>query len=169
MEQTKAFRSKIWQLHVSARRRLLASGSSDTERNAVYEQSSSREPDHSIALRPFKDRIRPGMVVKWTPRSDQGFPKTLAGGTTKALVLCPTDAVESTVKDFLGNEVNTTRSDGGDTGKSKRYLCSMITPGPMSETYVLRPWQQVVVDTEMMVAEVCMEYDEATRYYYMVI
>lgn len=172
-EQAKAFQSKIWQLHVSSRRGLPPSDASDTPKAshtgsiAIDARSSSREPDHKKSLRPFKERIRPGMVVSWTP--PPGFPLSVAGGTNKALVLCPTETVESTVKDVFGDEVNLKSSDGDEPGEAKRYLCSMIVPGQMSGTFVLKLWQQVVVDAEMMTDEVCMEYDAATRYYYMVV
>lgn len=164
VEQARAFRSKLWQLHVAsqtAMRSRDAAKASHVDGIAMDKPSSSRERDHETSLRPFKERIRPGMVVSWTPRP--GLP--LAGETNKALILCPTEAVGGTVKDFLGDVVNVK----AEPGKAKQYLCSMIVPGPMNETFVVNLWQQVVVDTDMMDSEVCMEYDAATRYYYIVL
>lgn len=85
-----------------------------------------------------------------------------------AVILCPQDAVGETVKDIQGKQVN---KDGpsGDTeehSKSKGYLCAMVLPSILPEAYELSLWRQVVVNVEAMEAEVVLEYDIATRYYF---
>lgn len=39
----------------------------------------------------------------------------------------------------------------------------------MGETCDVNLWRKLVVDTEAMNAEVCLEYDSTTRYYYIAV
>jgi kinesin family member 2/24 len=83
-----------------------------------------------------------------------------------AVVLCPQSALETSVRDVVGNEVF-----GGDapSDATKRYLCALVLPGFMANTWELSLWRQVVVEIDRMQAEVFLEYDMATRYYYMTV
>lgn len=180
-EQAKAFRSKLWQLHIDSQRAsqqdddppATESAEPDTILGhlAMAERSSSRELDPELAILPFKKRIRPGMVVSWTPPSN--FPLGLPSGLNLVMVLCPAHAAGHAAKNILGSRVDSAGVDQGETRstdrESKHYLCALIMPGLMSETYDVNLWRQVVVDTEVMNAEVCLEYDSATRYYYMAV
>ncbi|KAI7772882.1 hypothetical protein LA080_014628 [Diaporthe eres] len=175
-EQAKAFRSKLWQLHIDSQR---ASQQSDgpsavesDEPDTIFghltmaERSYSRELDPKLASLPLKVRIRPGMVVSWTPPPN--FPLGLPGGMNLAMVLCPADAAGGAAKNVFGSQVGSADADQEDA-EVKGYLCSLIMPGLMSETYEMNLWRQVVVETGAMNAEVCLEYDPATRYYYIAV
>lgn len=175
-EQAKAFRSKLWQLHVDSQRASKQSdGPSAAESDepdtilghlTMAERSSSRELDPKLATLPFKERIRPGMVVSWIPPPD--FPLGLPGGMNLVMVLCPADAAGSAAKNVFGSQVDSA-DDDQDEANAKGYLCALIMPGFMSETYEINLWRQVVVGLEEMNAEVFLEYDPATRYYYMAV
>lgn len=67
-----------------------------------------------------------------------------------------------------GSQVGSASVDQGET-KTKGYLCALVLPSFMSETYEINLWRQIVVDTEAMNAEAFLEYDPATRYYYMAV
>lgn len=132
----------------------------------MAERSSSREVDPELSTLPFKERIRPGMVVSWTPPPD--FPLGLPVGMNLVMVMCPADAAGPTAKNLIGGQVDSANANQGE-GKAKGYLCALILPGIMSETYEFNLWRQVVVEIGAMDAEVCLEYDPATRYYYMAV
>lgn len=180
-EQAKAFRSKLWQMHIDSHRASQQVQGSPTAESAepdtilghltLAERSSSRELDPKMAILPFKERIRPGMVVSWTPPAD--FPLGLPSGLNLVMVLCPSHAAGHAAKNVFGSRVDSAGVDQGETmgsgGDSKQYLCALIMPGLMSETYEVNLWRQVVVDTGAMSAEVCLEYDSATRYYYIAV
>ncbi|KAH7152229.1 P-loop containing nucleoside triphosphate hydrolase protein [Dactylonectria estremocensis] len=168
-EQAKAFWSKFWQMHIDAQHASAkATSVPDSDTMDLLQRSSSQDPNPKALSVPFKERIRPGMAVKWTP--PPGFPMALPG-MNLAVVLCPAPAVDEGVKDVLGNQVNLGQDDKkADTGsKGIRYLCAMVTPAVMSEAYDVHLWRQIVVEDQQMDAEVFLEYDVATRYYYMTI
>ena len=146
------------------------------------------EPEPGAEPVPFRGRIRPGMVVEYTPSPSVAFLASAGGGgggsgsSTRcfALVLCPASAVGERVRDIVGDQVNPPAGvnaqgsgggggDGDDAGAAERYLCAVILPSLLPGSYSLGIWQQVVVDVRDMVAEVLMEYDEATRYYYLIV
>lgn len=180
-EQAKAFRSKLWQLHIDSQRAsqqgqdIPATESFEPDtilgHLTMAERSSSREPDPKMANLPFKERIRPEMVVSWTPPAD--FALGLPSGLDLVMVLCPSHAAGHAAKNVFGSRVDSAGVDQGKTmsseGGSKQYLCALIMPGLMSETYEVNLWRQVVVDTRAMNAGVCLEYDSAMRYYYIAV
>ncbi|KAK2016357.1 P-loop containing nucleoside triphosphate hydrolase protein [Colletotrichum eremochloae] len=151
-DQALAFQAKLWRLHVDSQKpktkmpEVKIKGDSllegDGRKAAVNQEmlSSSADPDPKAAKIPFKERIRPGMVVRWSP------PLTFSprlDGMNMVVVLSP-------------------REDN-------KYLCAMVLPGFMADSYELSMWRQVVVDVDQMEAEVLLEYDAATRYYYMTV
>lgn len=180
-EQARAFRSKLWQLHVDSQRASqqdeTISAAESTQPDSILghltmaERSSSRELDPKLSTLPFKERIRPGMVVSWTPPPN--YPLALPGGLNLIMVLCPAGSAGHAAKSVFGSQVSSTSGGQVETmnvdGKSERYLCALIMPGFMSETYEINLWRQVVVDAGAMNAEVCLEYDSATRYYYIAV
>lgn len=182
-EQAKAFRSKLWQLHFDSQ------GAGDTLNTTESNPSESTEPDTILGrlgltsrvssrdLDPtataltFKERIRPGMVVSWNQPPSRDLALSMPDDLQLAVVLCPVEAAQGTVKHILGNVVNPT--EGGHTGtkvngtdRGARYLCGLVTPGLMAEAYELNLWRQIVIDVGMMEKEVILEYDAGTRYYY---
>lgn len=132
---------------------------------------SSRDLDPTATAVPFKERIRPGMVVSWDQSPGRDHALSMPGDLKLAVVLCPVEAVQGTVKGVLGNVVNPTESEHTDTkvngtDRGARYLCGLVTLGQMAEAYELNLWQQIVIDVGMMESEVILEYDAGTRYYY---
>ncbi|KPM39756.1 hypothetical protein AK830_g6811 [Neonectria ditissima] len=144
-EQAKSFRSKIWQMHVDSKR--APAKQPDAPDADLLLRQSSQDPDPKALSVPFKERIRPGMAVSWTPPA--GFAMALPG-MNMVVVLSPA-------------------LDAGTESKGPRYLCAIVTPAIMSEAYDLHLWRQVVVEVEQMDTEVLLEYDVATRYYYITI
>lgn len=92
-------------------------------------------------------------------------------GHNMVVILCPRSAVGPGVRDVLGNEVSKVGGPSGKEGEEgtepQSYLCAMVLPSILPESYELSLWRQVVVDVEAMEAEVLLEYDTATRYYFM--
>jgi kinesin family protein 2/24 len=180
VEQAKAFRSKMWQIHIDSQRvgntlnTPVSNPREPTERDTMLgrlgltSRLSSRDLDPNAAAVPFKERIRPSMIVSWNQPPGRGLSLSTPEGLKLAVVLCP---VEGTVKDVLGNVVNLTESEHTDAkdngmGSGARYLCALVTPGLTAEAYELNLWQQIVIDVGMMDKEVFLEYDVETRYYY---
>ncbi|RYP20475.1 hypothetical protein DL765_002774 [Monosporascus sp. GIB2] len=182
-EQAKAFRSKLWQMHIDSQR---AGGtlnitetnpSESTEPDTMLgrlgptSRLSSRDLDPTATAVPFKERIRPGMVVSWNQPPGHNLPLGMPDDLKLAVVLCSAEAVQGTVKDVLGNVVNPTEGEHTDTNvngtdSGARYLCALVMPGLMAEAYELNLWRQIVIDVGMMEKEVILEYDAGTRYYY---
>ncbi|KAK7421632.1 hypothetical protein QQX98_002099 [Neonectria punicea] len=161
-EQAKSFRSKLWQMHIDAKR--APAKQTDTPDADLLLRQTSQDPDPKALSVPFKERIRPGMVVSWTPPAGSSM---ALPGMNMVVVLSPAPAVANGVSDVPENGVSQGYTD--TESKGPRYLCAMVTPAIMSEAYDLHLWRQVVVDVERMDTEVFLEYDVATRYYYIAI
>ncbi|KAK3376420.1 P-loop containing nucleoside triphosphate hydrolase protein [Lasiosphaeria ovina] len=195
-EQAQAFQTKFWKLHIDSQKKKnqqqqltsnpkLKPNSSkpnpttpgEAEGGAAPTRmerlSSSADPEPGADGIPFKQRIRPGMVVSWGWRWTAASGAVLMTEKHLGVVLCPAAAVGPRVCDVRGVQVNPPppqdNEAGGGEGKKERYLCAMVQPGMMSGAYGVSLWRQTVVDVEQMEAEVLMEYDEATRFYYMMV
>lgn len=83
-------------------------------------------------------------------------PAAAIDGAKLAVILCPAGAIPSG-----------SHSEGDKSRDGEQYLCAQVMPGFMPNAYELHMWQQVIVDVTMMSKEVILEYDVATRYYYM--
>ncbi|OLN86643.1 Diatom spindle kinesin-1 [Colletotrichum chlorophyti] len=166
-DQARAFEAKFWRLHVDSQKPGSKKVESKNEaekgaqgRTTVVKQeilSSSADPDPEASDIPFKQRIRPGMVVRWNP------PPTIPlqiPGLNMVVVLSRHTAVGATARDFDGHLVK-------DAGDGEKYLCALVLPGFMPDSYELSIWRHVVVDVDQMEAEMLLEYDVATRYYYL--
>jgi kinesin family protein 2/24 len=160
-QQANAFYKKLWRMHVDSHKQNNRPGQQATH---DVLRTSSAVPSEVSSI-PFKERIRPGMVVTYNPHRDTGMKVNMA------MVHCPDWAIETEVKDAHGKAI--TR---GDIGR-RRYLCSMVSPATlkmndpaaMKDAYDVSIWTQFVIDVEDMEAEMILEYDEASRYYYLVI
>ncbi|KAJ4168060.1 hypothetical protein NW754_011874 [Fusarium falciforme] len=126
MEQATAFQSKFWRLHLL-----------QTSLVSTAFPVEIRDPEMSQV--PFKERIRPGMVVSWNPPDGTpGFYRL--PGRNLVTILSPEDETS--------------------------YRCASVVPGVMPGAFEVYLWQQVVAKVEHMETEVLLEYDVATRYYY---
>lgn len=128
---------------------------------------SSADPEPGSDGVPFRERIRPGMVVCWDPAAAAGgeYAGFAVGGRGYGMVMCPANAVGGRVKDVKGVVVN----PEGHAVEGEAYLCALVLPALLPGSYGISPWRQVVVRVGEMEAEVLMEWDEATRYYYMTV
>lgn len=147
-EQAKAFHAKFWQLHIDSQRSSVkpnkdgvADGSQGDSMFLSSRDNSERKTLH------FTERIRPGMAVRWTP----GESSSSKSEQNLALVLSPQEVV------------------GENVSSGQRYLCAVVLPGVLGDSYEVHLWSQVVVDVKQMQAEVVLEYDVATRYYHIIV
>ncbi|KAK0725164.1 P-loop containing nucleoside triphosphate hydrolase protein [Lasiosphaeris hirsuta] len=171
-EQAQAFQTKFWKLHVDSQHAkskpsaAAASGESgffvDPLMQRLERLNCSEDPEPGADAIPFKQRIRPGMVVCWYPK--KYFQNVNWENKNYAMILSSVEDVGERVCDIKGDKV---REQGGGDGKSGKYLACTILPAILPGAYTLQPWQQAVVDLEEVESEVLMEYDEATRYLYM--
>ncbi|UNI15936.1 hypothetical protein JDV02_002420 [Purpureocillium takamizusanense] len=181
-EQAAAFRSKVWQTHVDAQRsRSKASSRSGAAAEGAmkfpdstgellrFAGPTSMEPQAEIRALDFKKRVRPGMVVAWTP--PEGCRVPLADGLKLALVLCPAASVgDHGTIDAKGDMVSQSDEANKDAdGNPAKYLCALVNPGIMSGAYDISMWRQFTVDLAWMDKEVLLEYDSATRFYYIAV
>lgn len=130
----------------------------------MFGQSSSRDPNPQSVDTPFTDRIRAGMVVRWkAPENLQYGPP---GSLNMAVILCPATAFASNPGHIV------TEIEGEEKVVSSDpdvYLCALVSPGVMRDSYTLDLWRQVVISKLQMESEVILEYDSATRYYHIAI
>ncbi|KXX79904.1 Kinesin-like protein Klp59C [Madurella mycetomatis] len=169
-EQGQAFQAKFWKLHVDSQRSSSGLPAKTASKNIptrsvafrVELLDSSADPDPSAASTPFKERIRPGMVVSWNPPAE--YASVAVGEKSFAMVLCPAPAVSENVKDVRGIQVNPGTAEIQANGEA--YLCALVMPSLLPGSYGISPWRQVVVKVEQMEAEMLLEWDEASRYYY---
>jgi kinesin family member 2/24 len=99
---------------------------------------------------PFQERLHPGMIVRITRRSRTEF-------LQYAMILCPEGAFE---KDPKNRE---------EMMGKKRYVCAQISGAVMADAYNLAMEMKKVIAVEDMEAEVSMEWDAPTRYWFMTI
>ncbi|KAK4663948.1 uncharacterized protein QC763_0080800 [Podospora pseudopauciseta] len=152
MEQATTFESKFWQLHVDNLRSQSSSQHSKekpevklTRMERLYSSADIEGPPHARDV-PFKERIRPGMVVSYRSM----------GTEQMGVVLSRADAVGERVRDLTGVQ-------------GERYLCAMVVPAILPGAYDVGLWMQVVVGVGEVEAEVVLEWDVTTRYYYLTV
>lgn len=112
-------------------------------RSAKTDDTSNNE---TLAVRivpkePFQTRLRPGMVVQLKQ------PHPLYPARRVAL-LCPEGAFD------------------GNLGDSKKYICAEVNPGFIADSYTIALEYQNMVSIDDMEREVLLEFDPATRYYF---
>ncbi|KAK4675091.1 hypothetical protein QC764_501450 [Podospora pseudoanserina] len=120
MEQATTFQSKFWQLHVDNLRSQSSSQHSKekpevklTRMERLYSSADIEGPPHARDV-PFKERIRPGMVVSYRSVGKTGAAQmgteqmgTEQMGTEQmGVVLSRADAVGERVRDLTGVQVN---------------------------------------------------------------
>lgn len=91
-------------------------------------------------------------------------------GKNFGLLLCPTEVVGGWVCDLSGRPVKGQKEEEGEEReRGKGWLCAIVLPAVLPGTYSVNLWRQVVVREEEMDEEVLMEYDEASRFFYMTV
>ncbi|KAK7219976.1 hypothetical protein V2G26_007979 [Clonostachys chloroleuca] len=171
-QQAMRFYNKIWEMHIdSQRNRQLPSktkskavavpnvGSRSAATSDALEQRSSRDTNPGASSTHFKERIRPGMVVSWTPPSK--LAETLPDNRAFGLILCPASAAGPHARDYQGNSVQAEPDQNG--GDSASYLCAVVMAKTGSEAYEMNLWRQVVVEVGQMTGEVILKYDTISR------
>lgn len=140
------------------------SADSSLKRFEMFGQSTSRDPNSRSVDTPFTDRIRAGMVVRWkAPENLQYGPP---GSLNMAVILCPATAFASNLAHVVtGFE----KTEEGIPNEPDTYLCALVSPGVMQDSYTLDLWRQAVIAKSQMETEVVLEYDNATRYYHIAI
>lgn len=73
------------------------------------------------------------------------------------------------MRDVRGVSVKSGQGEEIDEGKGEAYLCALLAPSPLPGSHGISLWRQVVVRVDEMEAEVLLEWDEATRYYYITV
>lgn len=167
VENARAFRAKFWQKHVDAQKMKTGLNQPSDELASAdevysrFQESCSKDPDPSSAAVPFRERIRPGMVVKWTgPEALNG---KMPEGIRLAVIMCPMSALEAVPASVMHQADAVSSTDKG------QYLCAIVVPGLMTDTFTVELWRQVVLDVEWMEDEMLLVYDSATRYYHLAI
>ncbi|KAH7310490.1 P-loop containing nucleoside triphosphate hydrolase protein [Stachybotrys elegans] len=139
-DQAAAFWTKFWSLHVDSKQAGGGGGGGGLQAHLL----SSKDTRPEMAGVPFKQRIRPGMVVSWT--ATQGAPEHIAlEKRNLALVLC---------------------AEGEGEGEGEAYRCCLVAKGLMKGSFGVFLWTQFAVRAADMEAEVLLQYDMATRLYY---
>ena len=138
-EQAEAFWSKLWRLHIDSR---------NTKGN--QEQQEPIPVAASIPLAPFTDRIKPGLFFRFmNPHRYEKTPSIF-------MVLAPEGSIQSDATDY------------GNKGKKDRFICAEVWAVPMmgQDAYLLSVHSQRLIAKEEMGSEVLMEFDTASRYYF---
>ncbi|KAH8760420.1 kinesin motor domain-containing protein [Diaporthe sp. PMI_573] len=112
IEQAKSLHLRLWELHIDSQRNSRQDDGSCVEprisagagESKVTQRLSSRELDSKVSMLPFKERIRPGMVVSWTPQHD--FPMGTPGKMNLAMsgmkcYLCALILPSTTVESYV--------------------------------------------------------------------
>jgi kinesin family member 2/24 len=167
VENARAFRSKFWQKHIDAQKMKAGLSqpsdelASADELYARFQESSSQDPNPNSAAVPFRERIRPGMVVKWTGpvtlnrRMPEGIQLAVIMGAVSGPSAIPASVMHE--------------PDAFSSTDRRQYLCAIVVPGLMTDTFTVELWRQVVLDVEWMEQEMLLVYDSATRYYHLAI
>lgn len=74
-------------------------------------------------------------------------------------------------KDAEENNTNNTAENKEEMKEEKKqtYLCCGLAPSIMNGTYELHVKQEMIVDVNDMEDEIQVEYDSATRFYYILV
>jgi kinesin family protein 2/24 len=156
-EQAVTFYQKLWRLHIDSRTQASQSQSGDADEATI---SESRKPKLS-AKPPFQQRIKPGMFIRLAPFVSK---IDMENGDI-AMVMSPASAA-----DFDSEPDSDARAAGQGNlslGEDRQFVCAAVAPSIMTAAYELFVERQGVCKVKEMTAEVLMEYDQATRYYYM--
>jgi kinesin family protein 2/24 len=143
-EHARAFYDKLWRLHIDSRTAKSAAPSEVSSARASEDEASAKPTV------PFQDRLQPGMIVRVKQQLRTEF-------SQYAMILCPEGAFEN---DLVNRE---------EMMGKKRYVCAQIFGAVMADAYNLAMEAKKVIAVADMEAEVFMEWDPPTRYWFMTI
>ena len=142
-EQARLFYDKLWRLHIDSRNppNNDARSKSDSDVRKVEQQA--------VPAVPFQDRLQPGMFVRL---------KNLfsTGGNERTVMIMSNDVWS----EKLGLRVR----EG--SRPEDRYLCAEVNKGLIPDSYVLSVDRQYIYSVDEMSQEILLEYDVASRYYF---
>jgi len=150
--QCRTFYAKLWTMQIDSRNlALAASNSAKTAAKLASERAlrAARDAEERLTV-PFDRRIKPGMFVRWSSKG-QGIREETA------MVLAPEFA-------FFGRD---DEGFGIDIGPYRRYICARAVKGAMEGSFMLDVGDQMPVGVKDMEGEVLLEFDAATRYYFL--
>lgn len=143
------------------------SGAASDELSARFELfglSSSRDSRSNADAIPFTDRMRAGMVVVWEAPAKLRFGSD--DSINMVVVLCPATAFGP---DLAHAAIETDDAEERESLEAGTFICALVSPGVLRDSYTVDLWRQILVKKSQMKAEVILEYDSATRYYYITI
>jgi kinesin family protein 2/24 len=156
-EQAVAFYQKLWRLHIDSRTQASQSQSGNADEDNI---SESHKPKPS-AKSPFQQRIKPGMFIRLSP----SVSRIDMNNGDIAMIMSPASAADF---NFQSDSDATAAGQGNlSLGEDRQFVCAAVVPSIMTAAYELFVERQGVCKAKDMTAEVLMEYDQATRYYYM--
>ena len=141
-EQARLFYDKLWRLHIDSR------NLTNHEFQSKPDSDTDKKKQTAVPAIPFKDRLRPGMFVRLKNRYSPSNERT---------VMILSNDVWS---EKLGLRVEK------DSLPEDRYLCAEVNGGLIPDSYVLSVDRQYVHSVDEMSDEVLLEYDAASRYYF---
>lgn len=137
--QAKAFFDKLWRTHIDSRN---ITSSAKTE--VVVEAPPAPKT-------PFQERLKTGMFIRRQRADEKADPIEFA------LILSPVGAFEKS------GVLAETPVD------KRKYIVADVQPSPMTDAYTIDLAYTRLIGVEDMEKEVFMEWDNATRYYYMLV
>jgi kinesin family protein 2/24 len=147
-EHANHFYAKLWALHIDSRR--LNAGKKENGETGVAKPTV-----------PFQDRLRTGMFVRASKSQLQGAHET----SRIVMLLCPEGALLSTAR---GAHKYPSRR-GGKWGEG-RYICAIVKAATAVEgAFEIDVHRQMIVTVADMEEELRIEYDSASRYYYITV
>ena len=141
--------SKLWRMHIDSTRPPGGAGDAKVRSSAPPEDARDA---------PFKERLRPGMVVRYRRGADVEREEEFA------MVVCPGAIIAADDRRFHGLDGGV---GGGRIDMAQGVLCSVVERAVLKNSFLVNVWQHVVISVDEMEAEAILQYDPATRYYFL--
>ncbi|RDL40753.1 uncharacterized protein BP5553_00732 [Venustampulla echinocandica] len=138
-DQATAFYQKLWRVRIDSRQQSTTFTAGD--KSETMQRPSRPKTARPLNTTPFQQRIKPGMCISMGKRSY---------GALFVVVMSPFGP-----EDFDG------------VGDERRFICAVFGPSMMTDAYELHIERQETFIVKDMEGEAFMEYDSATRYYYL--
>ena len=152
-EQARIFCDKLWRLHIDSR----VVDKSGTQTPLSEEELVAAKAEKDRASIPFQHRLLPGMFVRMRTYNPQH--------QEISMILSPEDAFPPFDPPLPTNRPRSGDSNWDEVNK-RRFIVAAVTPGLFHDSWVLQIQHLKVISIGEMVAEVNLEWDGASRYYY---